>query len=51
MTPMMQQYRDAKSRHPGMVLLFRMGDFFETFEEDAELISRVLGLKIGRAHV
>src|SRR5713226_8662204 len=45
-TPMMQQYRDAKARHPGMVLLFRMGDFFETFEEDAELISRVLGLTL-----
>src|SRR5215207_7304493 len=46
MTPMMQQYRDAKARHPGMVLLFRMGDFFETFEEDAELLSRVLGLTL-----
>src|SRR5947209_4191515 len=46
MTPMMQQYRDAKGRHPGMVLLFRMGDFFETFEEDAELVSRVLGLTL-----
>jgi len=43
---MMQQYREAKERHPGMVLLFRMGDFFETFEEDAELISRVLGLTL-----
>src|SRR6476661_1749982 len=46
MTPMMQQYREAKARHPGMVLLFRMGDFFETFEEDAELVSRVLGLTL-----
>ena len=46
MTPMMQQYRDAKSRHPGMILLFRMGDFYETFEEDAELVSRVLGLTL-----
>jgi DNA mismatch repair protein MutS len=43
---MMQQYREAKARHPGMVLLFRMGDFFETFEEDAELVSRVLGLTL-----
>jgi DNA mismatch repair protein MutS len=43
---MMQQYREAKARHSGMVLLFRMGDFFETFEEDAELISRVLGLTL-----
>ena len=45
-TPMMQQYRDAKARHPGMMLLFRMGDFYETFEEDAELLSRVLGLTL-----
>jgi DNA mismatch repair protein MutS len=43
---MMQQYREAKARHPGMILLFRMGDFFETFEEDAELISRVLGVTL-----
>lgn len=43
---MMQQYRDAKARHPGMILLFRMGDFYETFEEDAELVSRVLGLTL-----
>jgi DNA mismatch repair protein MutS len=45
-TPMMQQYREAKARHPGMILLFRMGDFYETFEEDAELVSRVLGLTL-----
>jgi DNA mismatch repair protein MutS len=45
-TPMMQQYLDAKARHPGMILLFRMGDFFETFDEDAELLSRVLGLTL-----
>lgn len=43
---MMQQYLEAKKRHPGMILLFRMGDFFETFDEDAELISRVLGLTL-----
>lgn len=43
---MMQQYRDAKQKHPGMLLLFRMGDFFECFEEDAELISRVLGVQL-----
>lgn len=45
-TPMMQQYRAAKAAHPGMLLLFRMGDFFETFSEDAELVSRVLGLTL-----
>src|SRR5262249_14209789 len=46
MTPMMQQYREAKERHPGMLLLFRMGDFYELFFEDAELGSRVLGLTL-----
>src|SRR5437588_7972824 len=46
MTPMMQQYREAKERHPGMLLLFRMGDFYELFEDDAEVASRVLGLTL-----
>src|SRR5258707_4698500 len=46
MTPMMQQYREARARHPGMLLLFRMGDFFELFDEDAEVASRVLGLTL-----
>src|SRR5947199_4747825 len=46
MTPMMQQYRDAKERHPGMLLLFRMGDFFELFDDDAELAARELGLTL-----
>lgn len=46
MTPMMQQYWEAKQKHPGMILLFRMGDFFECFEEDAELIARVLGVQL-----
>jgi DNA mismatch repair protein MutS len=45
-TPMMQQYREAKERHPGMILLFRAGDFYELFYEDAELVSRVLGLTL-----
>src|SRR5436309_3857711 len=45
-TPMMQQYRDAKARHPGMLLLFRMGDFYELFDEDAETGARVLGLTL-----
>lgn len=45
-TPMMQQYFDAKNRHPGMILLFRMGDFYETFYDDAELLARVLGLTL-----
>src|ERR1700758_109894 len=46
MTPMMQQYREAKERHPGMLLLFRMGDFYELFDSDAETAARVLGLTL-----
>lgn len=45
-TPLMAQYREAKERHPGMLLLFRMGDFYELFEGDAEIASRVLGLTL-----
>src|SRR5258708_37269480 len=45
-TPMMQQYREAKERHPGMILLFRAGDFYELFFEDAEIVSRVLGISL-----
>src|SRR4051794_15874060 len=43
---MMRQYREAKAQHPGMLLLFRMGDFYETFDDDAELAARVLGLTL-----
>ncbi len=45
-TPMMQQYREAKERHPGMLLLFRMGDFYELFHDDAELAAKALGLTL-----
>ncbi len=48
MTPMMQQYREAKERHPGMLLFFRNGDFYEMFEEDAEVGSRLLGITLTR---
>src|ERR1044071_9454905 len=47
-TPMMQQFTAAKAAHPGMVLLFRNGDFFETFCDDAELASKLLDLKLTR---
>ena len=36
LTPMMQQYFAVKDEHPGAIVLFRMGDFFETFHDDAE---------------
>ncbi len=43
---MMQQYLEAKNSHPGMMLLFRMGDFYELFNEDAQDASRILGLTL-----
>lgn len=46
MTPMMQQYRDAKARNPGILLFFRNGDFYELFEEDAELGAQLLGITL-----
>src|SRR5438477_3838217 len=45
-TPLMQQYRDIKSRHQDAILFFRMGEFYEMFYEDAETASRALGLTL-----
>ena len=45
-TPLMQQYRDVKARHPDTILFFRMGDFYEMFEDDARLAARELGLTL-----
>jgi len=47
-TPLMKQYAQVKAKHPDTILLFRMGDFFETFEEDAKITSRVLGITLTR---
>ncbi len=44
MTPLMRQYLDVKSKHVDTVVLFRMGDFYETFNEDAQIASQVLGI-------
>jgi len=46
MTPLMRQYWKIKDRHPGAILLFRMGDFYETFEDDAVTVSQVLGITL-----
>ena len=45
-TPLMRQYHTIKAKHPGAVLLFRMGDFYETFDEDAKTVSRLLGITL-----
>src|SRR6202795_4904989 len=43
-TPMMEQYTEIKAAHPGCLLFYRMGDFYELFFEDAEVASRALGI-------
>jgi DNA mismatch repair protein MutS len=43
-TPLMQQHKAIKSKYPDAILLFRVGDFYETFNEDAIIASRVLGI-------
>jgi len=45
-TPLMRQYYAIKERHPQAILLFRMGDFYETFDEDAKTVSRILGITL-----
>lgn len=45
-TPLMRQYTDIKEQHPGTILLFRVGDFYETFMDDAILVSKELGITL-----
>ncbi|MFZ9939860.1 MAG: DNA mismatch repair protein MutS [Bacteroidia bacterium] len=47
-TPLMQQYNQLKAQHPGALLLFRVGDFYETFGEDAIKTSSILGIVLTR---
>ena len=44
LTPAMRQYADIKEQYPNAVVLFRMGDFYETFYEDAKTVSKVLDI-------
>ena len=45
-TPMMQQYLRLKAQHPGLLLFYRMGDFYELFHEDAERAARLLDITL-----
>lgn len=45
-TPLMRQYKEMKAKNPDAVMLFRMGDFFETFEDDAIIASKVCGITL-----
>ena len=46
MTPMMQQYFDVKNQYPDFILFYRLGDFYEMFFEDAQLVSQELDLTL-----
>ena len=47
-TPLMKQYFEMKQKHPDAILLFRVGDFYETFSEDAIASSEILGITLTR---
>ena len=48
LTPMMQQFYDLKAKHPEALLLFRCGDFYETYSDDAVVASEILGITLTR---
>ena len=51
LTPLMKQYNRIKAQYPGTVLFFRMGDFYETFGEDAVITAKALDIVLtSRAH-
>lgn len=49
-TPLMRQYAQIKAKYPGALILFRIGDFYETFGEDAIIASKVLGIVLTKRH-
>lgn len=46
LTPLMSQYYDVRSKYPGIILFFRLGDFYEMFDEQAKEVSALLGLTL-----
>ena len=46
LTPMMRQYKEIKDKYSDSILLFRMGDFYEVFFDDAKIVSDILGLTL-----
>lgn len=49
LTPLMKQFIDLKKKHPDAMLLFRCGDFYETYKEDAVNASRILGITLTKS--
>ncbi|MHA2429023.1 MAG: MutS N-terminal domain-containing protein, partial [Candidatus Hermodarchaeia archaeon] len=50
-SPVRKQYLDIKTQHPDAILFFRLGDFYETFDEDAEIVSRELEIVLTSRNV
>ena len=46
LSPMMKQFQELKAKHPGATILFRCGDFYEAYQEDAEVVSKTLGITL-----
>ena len=46
LTPMMKQFLDLKAKHPDAVMLFRCGDFYETYSTDAIVAAEILGITL-----
>ena len=49
LSPMLKQFYDLKAKHPDAVLLFRCGDFYETYAKDAEKASQILGITLTKS--
>lgn len=49
LSPMLKQFLDLKKKHPDALLLFRCGDFYETYQKDAEKASKILGITLTRS--
>ena len=50
LSPMMKQFMDLKGKHPDALLLFRVGDFYETYQQDARKASQVLGITLTKSN-
>lgn len=50
MTPLMRQYYEIKQQYPGVILFFRLGDFYEMFDEEAREVSGLLGITLTARH-
>ena len=48
---MLKQFYELKSEHPEAILLFRTGDFYETYSEDAEEASKILGITLTKSSI